>query len=228
MHCYQLPTDTNQSNYRIRKHDWHWRDLKRLYESDRETGHFKNSYQSLSKTERNRFALVTHLNQLQDRHLYHLTLSYKPYADRDYKEQDVNQFFIRFYLRHFLPFVTGSKHFNRSCFRQFQPLCYAFVDGHAHEPVRYVSQNGSANEFNQTYLYPARLHHHAILAVHPSTIDTLQTMLGDNTFATGSFSNKVMTSNLVACDASRLFYASKRLEQYPDFLAFPDRWKSVE
>ena len=85
MHCYQLPTDTNQSNYRIRKHDWHWLELKRLYESDRETSHFKNSYQSLSKTERDRFALVTHLNQLQDRHLYHLTLTYKPYADRDYK-----------------------------------------------------------------------------------------------------------------------------------------------
>lgn len=223
MRCYQLPTEANHDPLAIRKNSWHWKDLSLLYESDHTTRSFKKQCRSLPDVDKKRFGLVTYLDQLQDRHLYHLTLTYKPYSDIEYSEKDVNQFFTRFYLRHFLPYLTNSKHFNRPSVRTLQPICLAFIDGHTHEPMRYGTAHHSTTSLPIAYSFSARLHHHAILAVHPATVATLQTYIGENTFADGHFSHKIMTSDLKQCDAPRLFYASKLLTYYPDFLSFPDR-----
>ena len=56
-------------------------------------------------------ALVEMLEQYQDRTLFHLVLTYKPFQDRTYSEQSVNKFFTKFYLRYFLPYLFGHKNY---------------------------------------------------------------------------------------------------------------------
>jgi len=73
--------------------------------------------------------------------------------------------------------------------------------------------------------FPIRLHHHAILAVHPDNVDQLRHLVGTNTLT--RFGHKIMTSDLKECDAIRTLYASKMYWKYPDFLSFPDKMYRV-
>ena len=72
-------------------------------------------------------ALVDMLEQYQDRTLFHLVLTYKPFHDRSYAESDVNKFFIKFYLRYFLPYLMNTSNYHRDSMRPFQPICLVFV-----------------------------------------------------------------------------------------------------
>ena len=156
-------------------------------------------------------ALVQMLEQYQDRTLFHLVLTYKPFQDRTYTEQSVNRFFTKFYLRYFLPYLLGTKNYHRNSSRSLQPICLAFVDEHESLPI-----------ISSSHEYAARLHHHAILAVHHENVDRVRTLVGTNTLS-NNFSHKIMTSYLRECSADTLLYASKMLHRYPDFLSFPDR-----
>jgi hypothetical protein len=156
-------------------------------------------------------ALVQMLEQYQDRTLFHLVLTYKPFQDRTYTEQSVNKFFTKFYLRYFLPYLLGTKNYHRDSSRSFQPICLAFVDEHESLPI-----------ISSSHEYAARLHHHAILAVHHVHLERMNELIGTNTLV-GKFSYKIMTSFVRPCSADTLKYASKMLMKYPDFLSFPDR-----
>lgn len=171
---------------------------------------------TLSRSDLNRLALteMMYLKSLQEnRTLFHVSLTYKPFEDRIYRESDVNQFFTRFYLQHLLPYLLHTRRIQKH--RDLQPICLAFVDEHEMTPV-FV---------NDAVLFPERLHHHAILAVHADHVELMQDLVGTNTLNTG-FSHKIMTSDVKECDAKRLLYASKMLQKYPDFLSFPDRMTS--
>ena len=52
---------------------------------------------------------VTNLEQNQNRVLFHLTTTYKPYQDRIYNKNDIDVFFTNFYLKYFLPEILGTK-----------------------------------------------------------------------------------------------------------------------
>ena len=162
-------------------------------------------------------ALVEMLEQYQDRILFHLVLTYKPFHDRSYAESDVNKFFIKFYLRYFLPYLMNTSNYHRDSIRLFQPICLVFVDEHETNPVLTESYDYSVHSE-----YAARLHHHAILAVHHENVNRIRTLIGTNTLSS-NFSHKIMTSYLRECSADTLLYASKMLHRYPDFLSFPDR-----
>ena len=151
--------------------------------------------------------------QYQNRSLFHLVLTYKPYLDITYDERVVNKFFMSFYLRHFLPYLMSTRNYYRDSYRHLQPICLAFVDEHEHSPV-------SINERSE---FSARLHHHAILAVHHENVDRMNQLIGTNTLVS-NFSYKVMTSYIRSCDSSTLKYASKMMMKYPDFISFPDRF----
>lgn len=151
--------------------------------------------------------------QYQDRSLFHLVLTYKPYQDITYDEKVVNKFFMSFYLRHFLPYLMNTRNYHRESYRSFQPICLAFVDEHEHSPV----------SINVRSEYSARLHHHAILAVHHEHLDRMNELIGTNTLV-GKFSYKVMTSFIRPCDSSTLMYASKMMMKYQDYLTFPDKF----
>ena len=110
---------------------------------------------------------------------------------------------------------TSNYHRNNS--RSLQPICLVFVDEHETNPVLTESYDYSVHSE-----YAARLHHHAILAVHHENVDRIRTLIGTNTLSS-NFSHKIMTSYLRECSADTLLYASKMLHRYPDFLSFPDR-----
>jgi hypothetical protein len=110
----------------------------------------------------------------------------------------------------------NTRNYHHESKRLIQPICFAFIDEHEHEPVY---------DFNMRSEYSARLHHHAILAVHHEHLDRMNQLIGTNTLV-GNYSYKVMTSYITPCDSGVLKYASKMLKQYPDFLSFPDRFNT--
>jgi hypothetical protein len=171
----------------------------------------------LSITDQMRLALLHNMLELEQsgRTLFFLTVTYRPYQNKIYGAVDVDQFFARLYVQHFLPELLKTRHYNRSKFRPLQPVTYAFIDEHKPDFVK------SAFDPNLLEL-TSRLHHHAVLAVHPETLCSIQNLVGTNTMKTG-FSSKVMTTDLKPCDAGAVGYASKKFGSYPDFLIFPDR-----
>ena len=171
----------------------------------------------LSTTDQMRFGLLQMMLKHQEsgRSLFLLSITYKPYQNKIYSSQDVDQFFTRFYLRHFLPELIQTKHYNRSKFRRIQPITISFID--EHKPTVIKSRtNPDLLELS------SKLHHHAVLAVHPETLERIQTLTGENTMQTG-FSSKIMTTDLRPCDVGAVGYASKMFHRYPDFLIFPDK-----
>ena len=176
------------------------------------------SIKDLSSSQLMRFHLAKYINDIKhqsNRHLFHLTLTYKPFEDYSYSPKNTNDFFIHFYTKHFLPFLLNTKNFQRIKYREIQPICLAFLDEHESQV--------STQKYLNTSRFSARLHHHAILAIHTDTLDRMQTLIGENTLASNKFSYKVMSSHVRECDAMCLLYASKMYAKYPDFLSFPDR-----
>lgn len=127
MYCYQQTAE----NYQSKSSSNHWMNLQDLYLLNHQSSEYLKRYKSLSKIDKYRMELVSFMEQHQKagRTLFHLTLTYKPFSDRNYQEKDVNKFFRTFYLQYFLPYLLQTKHFNRTYWRQFQPICLAFVDG---------------------------------------------------------------------------------------------------
>ena len=197
-----------------------WLDLKDLYlENNLE------KIRKLPKIDRERIELVKYFQNLETNNkLFHLTITYKPYADRNYKAIDVNRFFCKFYVQELLPIITGTKHYHRNKFRYLQPVCFSFVDDHF---SNVVSVNNTVSAHQISTEYPARLHHHAILAVPEESVIRINDYIGENTFCNDNFSHKIMTSDFKECDATRVLYASKLMRRYPDFLSFPDKMKST-
>ena len=154
-----------------------------------------------------------------------MTITYTPYKDQVYLERAVNNFFINFYVKEFLPCLLHTRNIHTNAKKQVQPICYAFLDEHEMKPVIKSTRTSSKNEPISMFEFPIRLHHHAILAVHPDNVDQLRHLVGTNTLT--RFGHKIMTSDLKECDAIRTLYASKMYWKYPDFLSFPDKMYRV-
>jgi hypothetical protein len=111
-----------------------------------------------------------------------------------------------------------------------QPICFVFVENH------------QTNNINQEL----RFHHHAVMAVHQDTVNSLNKYLGTNTFkdlvksfrfedADESeqkrilFTDSIMSSDLKMIDTeefTQVLYAQKQYKQYSEhFLCFPDSMK---
>lgn len=180
----------------------------------------------LSRTDQYRLALADQMFDLQTggRHLFHLSLTYLPYQDKEYSPAIVDRFFVNFYVKHLLPQLLGTKNIHTVSRKAIQPISYAFLDEHEMSAIRTVNHSAGANPLRPCARFATRLHHHAVLAVHPDTLDTFCTLIGENTLAGGDFSSKVMTSDIRECEPMCLLYASKMLWKYPDFLSFPDKF----
>jgi hypothetical protein len=169
-----------------------------------------------------RLALAKQMLELENRGrtLFHLSVTYNPYQDRQYTEQEVNQFFTNFYLRTVLPSLLNTNHINTYTKKLLQPICLAFVDEHEHKAKPKLVRNKITNELEQTYIYPIKLHHHAILSVPKDTLLKMQSLVGLNNIPRNKWSEKVMTFDIKQCESTRILYASKMLHKYPDFLSF--------
>ena len=200
----------------------HWTVLAAILDSQSDPKQYLTNLKQLSNTNKSRVELAKRFQdyKVEGYSLYHLTLTYKPYGKKYYSEEDINLFFRTFYLQHFLPYLLETNKYQRQWARRIQPICLAFLDEHQTVAKQLVVQSLAASGTQISYEFPLRLHHHAILAIHKDTLQKLLPLVGENTFAKGNFSHKVMTSALVSCDAKRLLYASKKMEKYPEFLSF--------
>lgn len=171
---------------------------------------------------KHRLALAKQMLELEQagNTLFHLSVTYNPFSDRQYTVEEVNLFFTRFYLRTVLPNLLHTRHINTHTNKLLQPICLAFVDEHEHKARPKLVRNKITNELEQTYIYPIKLHHHAILSVPPYTLLKMQTFVGLNNIPRNKWANKVMTFDITQCESTRILYASKMLHKYPDFLPF--------
>ncbi len=150
---------------------------------------------------------VYNLVQNQNRSIFHLTTTYKPYQDRTYKQSDIDRFFITFYTRYLLPRVLNTKNIHTLTKKSIQPITFTFTDEHLQS------------------FHSDRLHHHSILCVHPDTLSFFQSLPEDNPIDTSTeFTHKICTSHIRECDPMTLLYSSKLLDRYPDYLSFPDKF----
>lgn len=172
-------------------------------------------YLHLDKHDLKRLSLADYFYKLvyeQGYALYHFTLTYKP-TEHHLKPKNVDYRFIKLYTQHLLPSLFGTRNFHHAKFRSKQPIAYAFLDEHENDKF---TDSGEA----------ARLHHHTILAVHPTTKVWFDDHIGQNSLT--DIKNEFgpyLTSDLKPCDPKRVLYASKMIRTYPDFLTFPDKWK---
>lgn len=180
----------------------------------------------LTKSQKEQLALAEYMFEQEQnyRTLFHMTVTYKPYADRHYTENDVNVFFKNFYIKRFLPHLMSTRNYTTIAMKRIQPITFSFVDEHAQKPIDIDYFDSNLNNTRAVPVAPLRLHHHAILAVHPATIDRMNSLIGLNTLANNDFSPKIMTSDLKQCEPLRLMYASKLLKTYPEFMSFPDKY----
>lgn len=171
---------------------------------------------------KHRLALAKHMLELEKsgKTLFHLSVTYNPYQDIQYTEKDINKYFTNFYYRTVLPSLLNTSHINTNIKKLLHPICLAFVDEHEHKAKPKLIRNNITNEIEQTFIYPIKLHHHAILAVHQDTLEKMQSFVGLNSIHRNKWANKVMSFDIKECESTRILYASKMLHKYPDFLSF--------
>jgi len=158
------------------------------------------------------FTKMFYQYQLDGAYLFHMTVTYKSYQSIPYSPKITNDFFINFYLKNFLPYLLGTKNIHKRRF--MQPICFAFLDEHESVPTK----------MTKDFMFPEKLHHHAVLAVHRNIVPFMRRMLGENMIGYSlKYSSKVMTTHIRECDPMVSLYATKRLRQYPEYLVFPDR-----
>lgn len=179
-----------------------------------------------TKRQEEQIALTEYMleQEQNNRTLFHMTITYKPFSDRDYSEKDVNVFFKNFYIKRFLPYLMNTRNYATIAMKLIQPITFSFVDEHEQKPIDVEYFDSNLNNTRAVPVAPLRLHHHAILAVHQATIDRMNSLIGLNTLANNVFSPKIMTSDLKQCEPLRLMYASKLLRRYPEFMSFPDKY----
>jgi len=168
---------------------------------------------STSNSDRIRLSLTEYIHNLvldQNRSIFHLTTTYKPYQDRIYSKSDIDLFFTNFYVKYLLPQVLGTKNIHTVIKKSIQPITFTFTDEHLQS------------------FHGDRLHHHSILCVHPRTLDFFQSLPEENPFPSNlEHTKRICTSHIRQCEPMTLLYSSKMLSRYPDFLSFPDKFYRV-
>jgi hypothetical protein len=162
----------------------------------------------LPAIDRSRIELTKEMvkHESDDRFLFHLSITYRPFNSRIYQETDVNNFFTNFYQQGLLPYLLGTEDISRPDLLEFHPITYCFVDEHEHPRAGYT--------------FPVRLHHHAVVAIHPVTIGKMMMLRGTRTLSSLPMSQKIATSQVTDTRPPAVLYASKKMPHYPDYLHF--------
>lgn len=168
---------------------------------------------SMSNSDLIRLSLTEYVHNLvqdQNRSIFHLTTTYKPYKDRIYTQRDIDHFFTNFYVKYLLSEVLGTKNIHTVTKKSIQPITFTFTDEHLQS------------------FHSDRLHHHSILCVHPKTLDFFQSLPERDWIDTDTrYTHKIESSHIRQCEPMTLLYSSKMLDRYHDFLTFPDKFHRV-
>jgi len=191
---------------------------------EREYNNYLNS--NIIQTHRLEIAELFHQYKFSGYTLFHLTATYF-HLERVIKpEPIINSYFTNFYLYSLLPYLFNTNRCTKSVFRPYQPICYCFVDEHESKaiPTRFKSTGTGSNA--SIYEFPERLHHHAVISVHPTTVNRMRSLIGIDTLtakSTHRLSRRITTSDVTECDTSAVLYASKLMRKYPEFLLFSSK-----
>jgi hypothetical protein len=196
--------------------------LKSEYEHDALSAEWKNYLlygghrDQLTQIELDRLAWTQYMQERADegRVLFHMVVTYNTFGGKDHTEKQANQNFINFYTKAFLPKLMNTRNYNRPHHRAVQPICIAFLEEHVSKPIEGVNSFG-----NYDCRFVDRLHHHAILAVHPDKAEVMR-QLEKKDFIKSSASDSVMTFFKRECEAKCLLYASKSMAKHTDYLMF--------
>jgi hypothetical protein len=165
---------------------------------------------STSNSDLIRLSLTEYIHNLeldQNRSIFHLTTTYKPYQDRIYFKRDVDLFFTNFYVKYLLPKVLGTKNIHTVIKKSIQPITFTFTEEHLQS------------------FHGDRLHHHSIICVHPSTLEFFLSLPERGWIDTNTrYTHKIESSHIRQCEPMTLLYSSEMLNRYPDFLSFPDKF----
>jgi len=185
----------------------------------------------ISMNQKIKYSIMDYFSELvtkEDYSLYSLTVTYKPYSSREYKEKDVNEFYKNFYLKSLLPYLMKTRNCTRPNKRHLQPISFVFLDEHEMEPKkRTIRDLSSDGQDCFEYQFPIRLHHHVVIAVPQQIIERMNSLIGENTIVKKNFSKKIMTSCIDTADLDWIPYASKRIDKYPDYMIFGKRHESI-
>ena len=206
----------------------------------------------LIDVDQHRFEFTNYMRQreLEGRTLYFMTFTYKPQRDQNPSKHAINKHFINIYTQLILPLILKTKNIHTVAQKRIQPICLSFLDEHQQTAVYRKSATNGTTPRGPSIVFPLRLHHHAILAVHPDHVPVLDALVGENTIpkafaaqlsqleskyqkidpeklpARFKFAKLLMTTDLRRCDAATVIYASKKYSQYRDYLMFPDKFHS--
>ena len=191
---------------------------------EREFNNYLNP--NLIQNHRLEIAELFHQYQLSGYTLFHLTATYFHLERISKPEPIINSYFANFYLYGLLPYLFNTNKCTKPIFRPYQPICYCFVDEHESKaiPTRFKSTGTGSNA--SIYEFPERLHHHAVIAVHPTTVNRMRSLIGTDTLTAKSshrLSKRITTSEVTECNTSAVLYASKMLRKYPEFLLFSSK-----
>ena len=192
---------------------------------EREFNNYLNP--NLIQNHRLEIAELFHQYQLSGYTLFHLTATYfKLKGTLKKPETRINSYFTNFYLYGLLPYLFNSNKCTKPIFRPYQPICYCFVDEHEPKKVPTKLKLTGTDLDTSIYEFPRRLHHHAVIAVHPTTVNRMRSLIGIDTLTAKSphrLSKRITTSDVTECNTSAVLYASKMLRKYPEFLLFSSK-----
>ncbi|MGQ0598081.1 hypothetical protein [Aquabacterium sp.] len=180
------------------------------YDIPKEKGKFNSSRESLSIKDK--------FNEHQGNgyKLYEMSLTYKPFTNnRSHSIDEIRKIFIQFYLHNFLgDHIFKNRHWMRKS-DSLQPHLYCFVE--EHESIRKALDKTSG-----IYRFPERLHHHAVMAAHPETVQAIDLLIGEGTLL--DFHSSIMTSSLTEADSDWALYATKNYSRHEeDWMIFGPR-----
>ena len=143
--------------------------------------------------------------------LFSMSITYKTSGDFDHNPRFLSQTFKDLYWHHLLP---ESIFKNRKWLKKHksdQPILLLFYEEHQEKGVKtYNPMKVGGFE----YVFPERLHHHAILAIRPEHESEMMSLCCENSLR--QFSPWVLTSNIKPADLGWVAYAVKDLKLSSD------------
>lgn len=137
--------------------------------------------------------------------LYAVTITYKPRrSGLDHTPEQINKIFHKTYFEKFLgKHLLRNNHW-QSKLKAIQPYAMCFVEEHEAKAV--ATKTG--------YIFPSRLHHHVILAVHPATKSQMDKFLGEDTLL--GLHPGIATTKVERADANWTLYSTKAYRAYEE------------
>lgn len=152
--------------------------------------------------------ITTWMNKLENDgyKLFAMSITYKAKKEFDHDAKFLNEIFWNLYWHHLLPEkIFKNKKWIRK-YKADQPILLLFSEEHQEKAVKTYSPRTTGGV---EYIFPERLHHHAIVAVRSEHEAAMKSLCFENSLR--QFSQWVLTSVIKPADLGWIGYAAKDL-----------------